>query len=484
MPSRRLLPPIILILLTCALALCVRPGRAGVVLPDIPVWQDNGEQEGGQFGYAVASAGDVNGDGFADVLLGAPVYTNQVYREGIAFSYYGSKNGLSIEPDWVARGGLKGSNFGNALSTAGDVNGDGYDDVIVGAYMYNDGQPAEGAAFLFSGSEAGLVITPTWSYQSNQQDAQLGYAATSAGDVNGDGYADVIIGAKLFTNEYATEGAAFVFYGSQDSLNTEPDWSTYGGQKAATYGYAVGGAGDVNGDGYDDVVVGAPYYNVLEGNEGAVYLYLGSSSGLQDEPAWVVLGDQLGENLGTSVAIVPDMNQDGLDEIAAGAPGYNGSEDLIHEGVVYLFLGRRDSVPLMTASWRGRGGQPYSGYGISISGIGDVNADGYGDLLVGADLYSFLYTPLKQDDPDEGAAFLYFGGPQGVHSYPVWHANGKADSKFGYSVSAAGDVNGDGCHDFLIGAPEYMLNKLKMGAAFEFDGAPSQINVMYLPLVR
>jgi hypothetical protein len=475
MLPRRLLLPGLLILLTSALTLNLRHGRAAVTLSTIPTWEETGAQDGGQYGYAVASAGDVNADGFEDVLVGAPLYSAGVTREGVAFAYYGTPEGLSAIPQWTASSNLSGARFGNAVSSAGDVNGDGYDDVIVGSYRYNNSHFEEGAAFLYFGSENGLVITPTWTIEGNQKEAQVGYSVASAGDVNGDGFADVIVGARWYTYEHSREGAVFVYYGSEDGLNTEADWSAYGGQVSAAFGYAVGGGGDVNGDGYDDVIIGAPLYDAGMEDEGAIYLYYGSPAGLSAAPAWGRLGDQPNASLGISVAIAADMNLDGYAEVIAGANRYSG--DLPEEGAVSLFLGRA-SLPPAAPDWTRLGGQEYSGFGISVRGAGDVNADGFGDLLVGANRYSL-------DQPNEGAAFLYYGGLLGVNAYPAWKVYGnKADTSFGFSVASAGDVNGDGCDDVIVGAPDFRISTVIMGGAFQYSGKPSKLAQVFLPLIR
>ena len=185
------------------------------------VWSADGDTNGEQLGYAVGSAGDVNGDGFADVIIGAPqdfyTYTEPV---GAVYVYHGSAGGLSgsLFPDWVVGGDStqKGSFFGGAVGTAGDVNGDGYDDVIIGARDYKTGDKGKfGAAFVFYGSEGdGLATTPGWSLISEQQDSALGIAVSTAGDVNSDTYDDIIVGASGYPNG----GLAHVFLGTADGL--------------------------------------------------------------------------------------------------------------------------------------------------------------------------------------------------------------------------------------------------------------------------
>jgi len=188
-----------------------------------PAWTAEGNQGDAYFGNSVDTAGDVNGDGYSDVIVGAPYYDNGETDEGRAFVYYGSASGLSAASDWTAESNQAYSEFGNAIATAGDVNGDGYSDVIVGAPLYDNGETNEGGAYVYYGSASGLSATPNWTAESNQTNAYFGNAVATAGDVNGDGYSDVIVGASRYQNGETAEGGAFVYYGSATGLSASPD---------------------------------------------------------------------------------------------------------------------------------------------------------------------------------------------------------------------------------------------------------------------
>src|SRR6185436_7111900 len=142
-----------------------------------------------------------------------------------------------------------------------DVNGDGYSDVLITAPQYDGGQTNEGRAFLFLGSPSGLTATPAWTAESDQADSLFGYAASSAGDTNGDGYSDVIVGAYLYDNGQTNEGRAFLYLGSSSGLSPTPAWTAEGDQTGAQFGSSVAAAGDVNGDGYGDLILGAYAYD-------------------------------------------------------------------------------------------------------------------------------------------------------------------------------------------------------------------------------
>jgi FG-GAP repeat. len=199
-------------------------------LSTTPDWTAESNQANAQFGWSVASAGDVNGDGFSDVIVGAPNFDNGENDEGAAFVYHGSTSGLSTTPDWAAESDQVSAQFGYSVASAGDVNGDGFSDVIVGARLFDNGETDEGAAFVYHGSFFGLSPTPDWTAESNQANAEFGISVASAGDVNGDGFSDVIVGAPNFDNGETDEGAAFVYHGSASGLSTTPNWTAESNQ--------------------------------------------------------------------------------------------------------------------------------------------------------------------------------------------------------------------------------------------------------------
>ncbi|MBM3250507.1 MAG: filamentous hemagglutinin N-terminal domain-containing protein, partial [Candidatus Omnitrophica bacterium] len=229
-----------------------------------PSWTATGENSFDSFGYSVSSAGDVNGDGYSDVLIGANAYSSYT---GKAYAYYGSGSGLSTSPDWTATGENTYDEFGYSVSSAGDVNGDGYSDVLIGAQYYSS---YTGKAYAYYGSGSGLSTSPDWSATGENSSDYFGWSVSSAGDVNGDGYSDVLIGANAYSSY---TGKAYAYYGSGSGLSTSPDWTATGENTYDEFGYSVSSAGDVNGDGYSDVLIGAQYYSSYTGK---AYAYYGS----------------------------------------------------------------------------------------------------------------------------------------------------------------------------------------------------------------
>ncbi len=228
------------------------------------------------FGYSVASAGDVNGDGFADVLVGAYCYNSD---RGKAYVYHGSPAGLGLSPTWSAVGENSGDYFGYSVASAGDVNGDGFADVLVGAWCYNS---YRGKAYVYHGSALGLTPAFDWSAPGANADDRFGFSVATAGDVNSDGYSDVLVGAWGYDVDGMSDaGAAYLFPGTGAGLSPIPYWSALGESPGSRLGWSVSTAGDVNGDGFDDILVGARGYST---SRGKAYLYHGSATGLGDIP--------------------------------------------------------------------------------------------------------------------------------------------------------------------------------------------------------
>jgi hypothetical protein len=430
-------------------------------------WVTQGTVKGAKYGYTVASAGDVNGDGYADVVVGAPLQSQLAYKDGAVYVFHGSANGLSASANWFTGSGLQGSWFGHSVSTAGDVNGDGYDDIVVGAYSYKNGdqEPEEGAAFLYYGSKDGLQGEPGWQVESDQANAQLGYAVAGAGDLNNDGFDDLAVGARYYTGDEENEGALYVYYGGKDGPALTADLLIEGDQSNGGFGSTVASAGDVNGDGCDDLLVGAPNFDYEEVNAGAVFGFYGSKDGMSESWDWRAISDQPEADFGISVGVAGDVNGDGFADVVVGAPGY--AYEPASLGSAFVYYGSRDGLS-ETESWRADSGQTTALFGSSVSSAGDVDKDGYDDVIVGAYKY-------RADQPEEGGAFVYLGTPTGLKPYYGWWVVGdKADAWFGYSVAAAGDVDQDGFADVVVGSPNYRVDKdTIVGRAYLYLGDDS-----------
>ncbi|MBI2122525.1 MAG: FG-GAP repeat protein, partial [Candidatus Sungbacteria bacterium] len=294
---------------------------------------------------------------------------------------------------------------GFSVASAGDVNGDGYDDVIVGANGNDGNGVGSGAAFVYFGGASmdnAIDINLTGVAASDQQ----GVSVAPAGDVNGDGYDDVIVGANLNDGNGASSGAAFVYFGGA-SMDNAIDVNLTGVAAGDQQGISVAPAGDVNGDGYDDVIVnGDGYDDVIVGSNlnygngaesGAAFVYFGGASmnnGIDVNLTGVLTGD----NQGVSVASAGDVNGDGYDDVIVGANFNDGNG--ASSGAAFVYFGGASMDNAIDVNMTGVAANDQQG--ISVAPAGDVNGDGYDDVIVGA-------NGNDGNGGGSGAGFVYLG---------------------------------------------------------------------------
>ncbi|MEO7356987.1 MAG: FG-GAP-like repeat-containing protein, partial [Ignavibacteria bacterium] len=371
-----------------------------------------------QYGYSVSSAGDVNGDGFDDVIIGAPNNDAAGSDAGRAYIYYGGLNMNTIS-DVILTGEVAYTYFGGSVAGAGDVNGDGYSDVIVGTDVL-------GRAQIFYG---GVAMNSVADVTMSGEAASIffGNSVSGAGDLNNDGYSDVIVGAYGYSSY---TGRAYVYYGGA-VMNNVADVTMTGEAVNNGFGRSVSAAGDVNGDGYPDVILGANEYS---SSTGRAYIYYGGAA-MNNVADVTMTGEAPNNGFGFSVSEAGDVNNDGYADVNVGAYGYSSST-----GRAYIYYG--GAVMNNVADVTLTGEAPNNGFGFSVSGVGDINGDGYSDVVVGALGYS-SYT---------GKAYIYFGSAIMNNTADLTISGEAPNNRFGVSVSGAGDVNGDGYADVIVGA--------------------------------
>jgi hypothetical protein len=386
------------------------------------------------FGYSVSEAGDVNNDGYDDVIVGAHRNDSGGHDAGRAYIYYGCQS-MNNTPNVTLTGAAANELFGCSVSAAGDVNKDGYDDVIVGARQNNECGDNAGRAYIYLGGQAMDDIPDVTLSDADSFDF-FGFSVSTAGDVNNDGYDDVIVGAPSNATGGAFAGIAYIYFGGQ-AMDSNPDINLSNTAAFDYFGVSVSNAGDVNNDGYDDVIVGADGANNLSG---CAYIFFGGPA--MDSTADVTIAGMIAhDEFGGSVSSAGDVNRDGYDDVIVGAY-FNDSRGSL-TGSAYIYLGGQamDTIPDVTFTGAAIGDT----LGISVSSAGDVNDDGYDDVIVGA-------PGNDSGGIQAGCANIYFGG-QAMDNLPDLTLTGAdEDDYFGVSVSNAGDVNKDGYDDVIVSA--------------------------------
>ncbi len=452
-----------------------------------------GNTEEGLAGYSVAGAGDVNGDGYDDLIIGAP---GAAWEGDELEGYYeGGANGaativlgpVSGDQDLEhASAWIEGTydfdstrcvSTGWSVAGVGDTNGDGYDDVLVGdPDMFADGYWVRdwpsGMAALFLGPVSGVQhmfaadATMNWS----GYHADVGYDVAGAGDVNGDGLSDILIGAPFGGVTDDGGGEVYVFTGPVTGTIHTSDlqavlWSATFGAGA---GSAVSSAGDVNGDGLDDILVGAPEDSSVRFQTGAAHLVLAPMEGTVslDDSSLTVRSSEHVPNVGQALSAAGDLDADGYGDFILGQQTTSNIE--VVGGAVFIFYGSSHgggagTVELTSAEAMLSGTEEYEQAGGSVSQAGDTDGDGRSDLLVGSSMYC-------QANNTEGTTWLVHGPITGT-----WALDDIAATRFtgpnagdqaGVAVSSAGDVDADGLSDILIGAPGDDTNGSEAGAVY------------------
>lgn len=436
-------------------------------------------------GFAVSGGGDVDGDGLDDLLVTSVLAAGGAGRAWVVF---GKTDGAAVDladvalgtGGFVITGELAGDEAGHAAAIVDDVDGDGLADVLLGAPLAG----AAGRAYLVHGKADGLAVDLAdvamglggFVLEGDGGGEDAGTAVAGAGDVNGDGLGDLAVGAPE-GGPIPSGGRTYVVFGRSDTTpvllaDVFLGLGGYGIQGAGfddLSGSTVAGAGDVNADGLDDVLVGASMANPGGlSNAGRCTVVFGKTDtslvtmGALGSGGFVIDGEAAGHEACRAVAGLGDVNGDGRADVAVGAP--YAQDDLFWQGRAYVVFGKTSTTPVpLTEVAMGMGGYVIDGeaagdvLGPAVAGPGDVDGDGFADLLLGT-------ANVDLPGAFAGRGYVVFGKGDGA-AVPLadltlrlggYRIGAEATNDWvGWAVARAGDVDGDGLADTVLTAPRH-----------------------------
>ena len=408
----------------------------GRIAPDpLLVLQTN---ESTDFGTGANADGDYNADGYSDLIYGEPGADNDT---GKVHLHYGSVDGYAAIPDLTLFGLHEGARFGSSLAMVGDADGNGYDDILVGApNQNNDTGNTTGAVLLYSGFVTGMTSIPTWVESGNTIDGLFGANVEAAGDVNADGYSDLMVSEMGWVGSDQGLGRVHIYLGNT-TLQTESTTIT-GHAVNLILGYAILGVGDSNGDGFDDIVIGSSKDQTAVSGRGSAQIHLGSVTGISStaNQTWSVMTQWT--LFGNSLSALGDINDDGYDDLAI-------SEISADPALLWIFHGGPNGYPTNPTTQI----EISNGWGWNIQAAGDINDDGISDFLIGNVQGEIELVPGTNTSELVDTTADFYTRNEGVNS------------QLGRILSAGGDADRDGTHEFIYASTTRMNDGTTTGGS-------------------
>ena len=399
-----------------------------------PTYIYDGEAAADWFGQWVASAGDVNNDGYDDFVIGAQYNNAGEHFAGRVYVF----SGLTGDTLYVFTGTINNLIFGHSVESAGDVNNDGYADIIVGAPQTFTMNTDPGRAYVFSGKTGDTL----YAFSGENIGDRFGYNVGPVGDVNNDGFDDVIVGAIDYNSN---TGRAYVFSGK-----TGATLYVFTGESIFdSFGAPSGSVGDANNDGYSDILIGAPLNNGNSSDEGRLYVF----SGKTGDTLYVFTGEASSDIFSISASFAGDVNNDGFDDIIVGA--YSNDAGGADAGRAYVFSGKTgDTLYIFTGEAAG------DQFGYTVNSAGDINGDSYDDVIVGA--------PFNDESGlDFGRVYVYSGR---TGDTLITFSGDNSFDFFGARVASAGDIDSDGFSDIIVSAFTSDSGGTESGRVYVYSG--------------
>ena len=413
-----------------------------------------GENIGDHFGNYVC-AGDVNGDGYGDILISASRYNN---NRGRAYLYYGGEGMMDTQADKVFDGEEDDIYLSEGICL-GDVNGDNFADVILGSPLY--GSNDEGRVYVFYGAPDMDLTCDLYFDGEPGMTGWFGYPVR-AGDVDNDGIDDLLVSARQYDS---AKGRAYLYYGGTN-MNTDRDKTFIGENSGDLFGQKLVLGEDVNGDNYGDILIGTRHWLSGDGT-GRAYLYYGGPVANMDITCDKIFsGENAGDNFGNSVELF-DIDNDGYADVLIGARKYNYDVVKGGQGRVYIYWGEADMAVTADLIIDGEeNAHPELSSGRIQCGY--INNDEYGDIVLpGANYYQA---------ENRGRTYLYYGGPQASMDITFDHTFTGGDAGARPAYVAVADFNGDNFEDFVLGGFAYDSNR---GRAYVYYSGADSANDLY-----